>query len=62
VEANRTSRPTDLVRALADKVRDHQTGMPPADDVTIVAIRRLPRQGRRSPSRRSSPGSASAPG
>jgi serine phosphatase RsbU (regulator of sigma subunit) len=61
VEANRTSRPTDLVRALADKVRDHQTGMPPADDVTIVAIRRLPRQGRRSPSRRSSPGSASAP-
>jgi serine phosphatase RsbU (regulator of sigma subunit) len=61
VEANRTSRPTDLVRALADKVRDHQTGMPPADDVTIVAIRRLPRQGRRSPARRSSPGSASAP-
>jgi serine phosphatase RsbU (regulator of sigma subunit) len=50
VEANRTSRPTDLVRALAGAVRDHQTGMPPADDVTIVAIRRLPRKGRRSAS------------
>jgi hypothetical protein len=60
VEAHRAAPPTDLVRALAAAVRDHQTGMPPADDVTIVAIRRLPRQGRRSASRRSAPGSSSA--
>jgi sigma-B regulation protein RsbU (phosphoserine phosphatase) len=47
VEAHRTHPPADVVVALADAVRDHQTGMPPADDVTILAIRRLPRRHRR---------------
>jgi serine phosphatase RsbU (regulator of sigma subunit) len=47
VDANRAGRPADVVVALADAVREHQTGMPPADDVTIVAVRRLPRRRRR---------------
>jgi serine phosphatase RsbU (regulator of sigma subunit) len=47
VEANRTSRPAEIVTALAGAVRDHQAGMPPADDVTIVAVRRVPRRRRR---------------
>ena len=47
VEANRAARPADVVAALAGAVRDYQTGMPPADDVTIVAIRRLPVKRRR---------------
>jgi sigma-B regulation protein RsbU (phosphoserine phosphatase) len=41
VEANRAGPPADVVAALAAAVRDYQAGMPPADDVTIVAIRRL---------------------
>ena len=47
VEANRARRPADVVVALADAVRDHQFGMPPADDVTILAIRRLARRHRK---------------
>jgi serine phosphatase RsbU (regulator of sigma subunit) len=47
VEANRAKRPADVVVALAAAVREHQTGMPPADDVTIVALRRLVRRHRR---------------
>jgi sigma-B regulation protein RsbU (phosphoserine phosphatase) len=49
VEAQRASPPVDVVRALAAAVRDYQTGMPPADDVTIVAIRRMPRKPRSRP-------------
>ena len=46
VEANRSKPAAEIVAALAAAVRKHQTGMPPADDVTILAIRRLA-QGRR---------------
>jgi serine phosphatase RsbU (regulator of sigma subunit) len=49
VEAQRASPPVDVVRALAAAVRDYQTGMPPADDVTIVAIRRMPQKRRSRP-------------
>ena len=51
VEASRAGRPVDVVAALAGAVRDYQKGMPPADDVTIVAIRRLPVKGRRASGR-----------
>jgi serine phosphatase RsbU (regulator of sigma subunit) len=43
VEANRLKPAAEIVAALAAAVREHQTGMPPADDVTILAIRRLAR-------------------
>jgi sigma-B regulation protein RsbU (phosphoserine phosphatase) len=49
VEAHRAGPPVDVVLALAAAVRDYQTGMPPADDVTIVAIRRMPRKRRSRP-------------
>lgn len=47
VEGSRTGTAADVVNALAAAVRDHQTGMPPADDITIVAIRRVPKRRRR---------------
>lgn len=48
VEATRAGSAAEVVAALAEAVRDHQMGMPPADDVTIVAIRRVARPRRRS--------------
>jgi serine phosphatase RsbU (regulator of sigma subunit) len=47
-EATRASSAAEMVAALAEAVREHQTGMPPADDVTILAIRRAARPRRRS--------------
>jgi serine phosphatase RsbU (regulator of sigma subunit) len=52
VEAHRPKPAAEIVAALSAAVREHQTGMPPADDVTILAIRRLAPGRRRSASTR----------